>query len=283
MLNLRKGFSVTFADKLIEGYKSDGKSITANVSAEKTLPLLEQFIKLHEDEKLFFVLELPTPETAEPKDENGLLYAGNDGTTDESYEINGDFEQEKLPVYTFKNTDPDIDWCYLRKYHPDNYELSSEKYVLKGTDITLDDVDSPTFIALRQRDFVMELSADVKVDRGEGGITMYMCENEHYDIALRKTDNGTEAVLKLNIGGIKHEQNKTVINGDTATLIVRADNYNYNFFVRCADREQYLGSGQTKYLTSEVSGGFTGTMTGFYAVGGTAEFSSFVCKYSDGE
>ena len=50
-------------------------------------------------------------------------------------------------------------------------------------------------------------------------------------------------------------------NGDTATLIVRADNYNYNFFVRCADREQYLGSGQTKYLTSEVSGGFTGTMT----------------------
>ena len=146
MLNLRKGFSVTFADKLIEGYKSDGKSITANVSAEKTLPLLEQFIKLHEDEKLFFVLELPTPETAEPKDENGLLYAGNDGTTDESYEINGDFEQEKLPVYTFKNTNPDIDWCYLRKYHPDNYELSSEKYVLKGTDITLDDVDSPTFI-----------------------------------------------------------------------------------------------------------------------------------------
>lgn len=216
-------------------------------------------------------------------DENGLLYAGNDGTTDEIYEINGSFEQEKLPVYTFKNTDPDIDWCYLRKYHPDNYELSSERYVLKGTDITLDDVDSPTFIALRQRDFVMELSADVKIDRGEGGITMYMCENEHYDIALRKTDNGTEAVLKLNIGGIKHEQNKTAINGDTATLIVRADNYNYNFFVRCGDREQYLGSGQTKYLTSEVSGGFTGTMTGLYAVGGTAEFSSFVCKYSDSE
>lgn len=35
MLNLRKGFSVTFADKLNEGYKSDGKSITANASAEK--------------------------------------------------------------------------------------------------------------------------------------------------------------------------------------------------------------------------------------------------------
>ncbi len=73
MLNMRKGFSVSFADKLSEGYKSDGEYITANVSAEKTLPLLENFIKLHEDEKLFFILELPTPDTAEPKDENGNI------------------------------------------------------------------------------------------------------------------------------------------------------------------------------------------------------------------
>lgn len=73
MLNMRKGFSVSFADKLSEGYKTDGKFYTANVSAEKTLPLLENFIKLHEDEKQFFILELPTPETAEPKDENGNI------------------------------------------------------------------------------------------------------------------------------------------------------------------------------------------------------------------
>lgn len=75
MLNMRKGFFVPFADKLNEGYKTDGKLFTANVSAEKTLPLLENFIKLHENEKQFFILELPTPETAEPKDENGNITA----------------------------------------------------------------------------------------------------------------------------------------------------------------------------------------------------------------
>lgn len=75
MLTMRKGFSVSFADRLNEGYKTDGKFFTANVSAQKTLPLLENFIKLHEDEKLFFILELPTPETAEPKDENGNITA----------------------------------------------------------------------------------------------------------------------------------------------------------------------------------------------------------------
>ena len=57
MLTMRKGFSISFADKLSEGYKTDGKFFTANVSAQKTLPLL------------------PTPETAEPKDENGNITA----------------------------------------------------------------------------------------------------------------------------------------------------------------------------------------------------------------
>lgn len=75
MLTMRKGFSIPFADKLSEGYKTDGKIFTANVSAQKTLPLLENFIKLHENERLFFILELPTPQTAEPKDENGNIDA----------------------------------------------------------------------------------------------------------------------------------------------------------------------------------------------------------------
>ena len=52
MLTMRKGFSIPFADKLSEGYKMDGKFFTANVSAQKTLPLLESFIKLHENGRL---------------------------------------------------------------------------------------------------------------------------------------------------------------------------------------------------------------------------------------
>ena len=217
-------------------------------------------------------------------DENGRLFAGLDGTTDAQYEIKGDFVQNELPVFTFGNTDPSVDWCYLRKYHPENYKLSADKYELCGTDLTLDDMDSPTFIAMRQRDFDMELCVNVNLcGNGEGGVTMYMCENEHYDIALKKTADGTFAILKLNIGGIKHEQNRAAVNADNATLIVRADHYNYNFFVKCGDTETHLGSGQVKYLTSEVSGGFTGTMTGLYAVGGTAQFTGFSCAYTESE
>lgn len=212
-------------------------------------------------------------------DENGWFTAA-DGTADAEYEIAGDFTQNEKKHYTFANTKLDIDWCFLRHPSAENYSTGNEKFILHGTDITLDDVDSPTFIGIRQRDFDMDMSADVSIDNGEGGITVYMDENEHYDIALRKTADGHEAVLKLNIGGIKHVQNAVPISSGNAKLIVRSDSMFYNFYVSDGGREIHLGCGQAKYLSSEVAGGFTGVVLGLYAVGNnTAEFSGLDIIY----
>ncbi len=212
--------------------------------------------------------------------EDGWFTAGTDGTTDESYEIKGDFEQQFKSHYTFADTDWSIDWCYMRHPEPANYELTDERAVLKGTDITLDDTDSPTFVAMRQRDFCFEMSSRVKIDCGEAGLTVYMCESEHYEVAIRKSENGFEAVLRLNIGGIKHIQNSIPVSSDSAKLVIKADNLFYNFYVAEDGREIHLGCGQSKYLSSEVSGGFTGVMTGLYATGNnTAEFTGFEINY----
>lgn len=215
--------------------------------------------------------------------EDGWFTAGNDGTADETYEIDGNFEQTGKNIYTFENTEWDKEWCYLRHPHAENYELYDNRAVLHGTDITLDETDSPTFIGIRQMDFCAEISCSLKIDGGEAGITSYMCESEHYEVCLRKENGRTEVALRLNIGGIKHIQNTLSIDADNAVLIIRADRYNYNFYVRTENGEQYLGSGVGKFLTSEVSGGFTGVVLGLYAVGNnTAEFSEFKCEYSEG-
>lgn len=216
--------------------------------------------------------------------EDGWFYAGTDGTTDFCYEIKGDFIQENKTEYTFANTDPAIDWCYLRHPEFSNYEFSEDAYILHGCSITLDHIGSPTFFGLRQRDFTMELSAAVELDCGEAGLTAYMCENEHYDIALRKSGEGYEAILKLNIGGIKHLQTIFPLSTPCAKLVIRADHFNYNFYVVTEECEHFLGSGSAKYLTSEVSGGFTGVILALYAVGeNTARFTEFCCKYKETE
>ena len=212
--------------------------------------------------------------------EDGWFTVGNDGTTEREYEIIGNFEQTEKRHYTFENTDWNIDWCYLRHPHFENYELSNNKAILHGTDIDICKADSPTFIGIRQRDFDMELSVDISVDGGEGGITVYMCENEHYDIAVRKGENGFEAVLKLNVGNIGHEQASIRLTEGKATLIIRSDSQVYTFCVKTEKEEIELGRGLSKYLSSEVSGGFTGVILGLYAQGGnTVGFENFSLRY----
>lgn len=62
-------------------------------------------------------------------------------------------------------------------------------------------------------------------------------------------------------------------------LTIKMEPLRYHFYVN----DTYLGSGQTKYLSSEVATGFTGVLLGLYAVGeNRAEFSEFCCEYQDG-
>lgn len=205
-------------------------------------------------------------------DDEGFFTAGKDGTTDEEYEIKGDFTQDKLPCFTFENTDPNIDWCYLRKPKAENYSLSKEKYILKGSKVTLDEALSPTFIALRQREFDFTLETDLSLEgSGYAGVTVYMDENIHYDLYA----DSKKAYLKLNIGEAKSITKEIPIEGDIH-LEIKADSHGYNFGVN----GNYMGRASSKYLSTEVAGGFTGVMLGLFAVNDCkAEFSKLEIRY----
>lgn len=202
---------------------------------------------------------------------------------EETYEIPGEFVQKHRLTDTFANTDPALDWACLRCPNPANISYSPEMVILWGNGETLDDPGSPTFLGLRQRGFVFDLGVDVSLSGcgGEGGISVYMCETEHYDIALRWTPRGREAVLKLNIGEIRHEAAVVPLSEGPVRLQVRADPQTYRFYVSQKGGEIFLGQGKAKYLSSEVAGGFTGVMLALYAVGeGTsAAFAHFLLEY----
>ena len=136
----------------------------------------------------------------------------------------------------------------------------------------------------------MNLAVEVSLDMGEAGVTVYSCENEHYDLAIRKAAEGEryEAVLRLNIGGIKHEQEIAGLPCNEARLCVGCDggSYYYTVVPKQADGTEapgiYLGSAQTKYVSKEVSEGFTGVVLGLYAVGkNSAEFMDFNVTYTE--
>lgn len=308
------------------------------------------------------------------EDEANALKLGNRGN-DEANHVSGMEVAEKSDYeracrtgnrITFENTDWNIDWCYMRIPKLENYVLDNDGAALFGSNVTLYETKSPTFIALRQRDFEFELSVRVKLQAEadgkaldeagvcekplevkensaismsgnestvmpmsgnenaempisgnenavmpmsgnendvlsvdgndndqiskdymaiscmpEGGITIYQTENEHYDLALTRTDEGYAVVLKLNLGGIRHVETLYPIDTDEVCFMIRADALGYRFSIKINGDEKELGYGKTQFLSSEVCGGFTGVMLGLYAVGECkACFSEFELEYS---
>lgn len=217
--------------------------------------------------------------------EDGWFTAGQGGTTLTSFEtdrIPDAVVQQEKTVYTFENTDWNLDWCYLR--HPDleQHKLASNKVTLQGTDITLDTPLSPTFIGIRQRDFNAVITCDVTLTDGEAGITLYMDENHHYDLALRKVGSEYKVARRLNVGDIKSvESEESLGAGNQATLIIKANAERYTFLFNSDGKDVVLGTAQTRYLSSEVAGGFTGVLIGLYASGkaSLATFTNFKCEY----
>lgn len=214
--------------------------------------------------------------------DDGWFTAGINGTTPTQFEtdkFDDNTVQENKTLYTFENTDFDLEWCYIRNPKRENYSLKKDCATLYGTDITLNDVDSPTFIGIRQKDFVCDIECEVSIDAGEGGITIFMDENQHYDVAIRKTQNGYEAISRLTIGEAVCIKKSVPINSCRAKLKITSNNYSYNFFL-VTENDTPLGYAQTRYLSTEVAAGFTGVFIGLYATGNNkTEFKGFKINY----
>ncbi|MBQ4640472.1 MAG: family 43 glycosylhydrolase [Clostridia bacterium] len=214
-------------------------------------------------------------------EKNGWLSCGNDGTTEEYYDIASDVPQMRKTEYTFENTAWQVDWCALRFPDWNNYTFGQDHLLLRAGRDTLDDMASPTFLALRQKAFRMEYRVTAVSHGGEGGVSVYGTESEHYDLFLREGDKGCEAVLKLNIGGIRHEQAVLPLKGKEAELIIRSDSIHYHFFVRENGEETCLGSAQSKFLSNEISTTFTGVVLGLFSQkGGETRFEKLHIQYT---
>lgn len=218
---------------------------------------------------------------------DGWFTAGENGTAKDSVmtdRIGDNVVQNEKRIYTFENTEWAKDWCYLRLPHEENYILKDSEIELKGTEVTLDQADSPTFLGLRQKDFNCVISCGVRISGGEAGISLYMDENHHYDLSLHKNAAQYEVIERLNIGDVKAVQNRARLEkADDVSLVIYGNRDNYTFCFKTGGKEIRLGTAQTRYLSSEVAGGFTGVVIGLYASGENnrnhAVFTKFRCEY----
>ena len=204
--------------------------------------------------------------------------------------VNGDgtialkMDVPTLPIYPLEETSGKVtfdedklgfEWNYLRNPNRSKYNLDSKKGYLRlyPSTVTLDDNDSPTFIGRRQEDIDFActtsvcLQADGSTGRDEAGLTIYMNSSFHYDIFLQKEENGKQSiVLRYRVGDIKHIEKKIPTNdASTVYLQVKGDIRSYSFAYSTDNQTFYpIGSANTRLLSSETAGGFTGIYLGLF-------------------
>ncbi len=211
--------------------------------------------------------------------EDGWFTAGDHGTVTEwmDVELSGKQNMEAYNI-SFKSAgEDDLRWSYLRDYHKENYEFINGGLKLRGTKITLNEADTPTFIGIRQSEFNTKLNVTVSGDAREAGITFYMDEDQHYDLALTNENGLRQVILRLHTGDAEAVKKAVTLPAGTneADLQVISNSVSYHFYYSVNGRKELLGSARTKYLSSEVASGFTGVVMGMYAVDAEEKWAEF--------
>lgn len=191
--------------------------------------------------------------------EDGWFTMG-DGCCREAYEFadRAYREQEKSYRRTIASMCSEHQWCHVRKKEADRYVFAEDSLQLLAKAESISGGEFPVMAAVRQCEFCEEVCVAVSSECDEAGISIYMDEAHHYDLYL---ENGAAVVLRYTIGPVTKEMCRVLAGGE-AQLRITSNPYQYQFYAN----GQKLGQADTKYVTTEVAGGFTGVVTGFYAV-----------------
>ncbi|WP_219838557.1 glycoside hydrolase family 43 protein [Paenibacillus sp. R14(2021)] len=166
-------------------------------------------------------------------------------------------------------------WNFLRSPETENWSLSeqSSRLTLYGSPVTLNETGNVAFIGRRQQHFACRIAAHLtfvpQCDGEEAGITVYMNERFHYEIAVTREAGERKLIFRRRLGSLWKVENEVLWSADSVVLSIIADNMQYNFGYSGCEREEMVqfGQGECGMLATEVAGGFTGVYIAMYATG----------------
>ncbi|MCM3439267.1 glycoside hydrolase family 43 protein [Metabacillus halosaccharovorans] len=175
----------------------------------------------------------------------------------------------------FNEKELDVEWNFLRNPNQESLSLTEKPgfLTLYGTSVTLDDLDSPSFIGRRQEHFNCKVSTLLAFspaqDGEEAGITVIMNEKFHYEIAIGIRNGLKKVFVRRRVGSLWKVEEEHEYNHDSIVLTIQAEPVHYTFtYNQPNDSDStVLGKGECSLISSEVAGGHTGVYFGLYATG----------------
>ncbi len=174
--------------------------------------------------------------------------------------VRDDFAGEKLQAC----------WNFLRNPCEADWTLKEQNgsLTLRGSELTLDHVDSPAFLGRRQEHFHVRIATLLDFmpqSSEEAGLTVLMNERFHCEIGITHKEGIRNIIFRRRVASIVVENFLPVEEGPTE-LILTADKEMYRFMFAMQE-EVVAGEVECCLLSTEIAGGFTGVYVGMYATG----------------
>jgi xylan 1,4-beta-xylosidase len=183
------------------------------------------------------------------------------------------------PRDDFDARDLALHWNFLRNPPAELHSLAERPghLRLRGSAAGLDQVAPMAWVGRRQCHFAVRVATHLEfhptTEREEAGLAVRMNEDHHYELFVTLRGGIPSAVLRRRIGSLQAEVACQPLPPSSQgwVLALEAERSRYVFSCGPSPEELHqLGEGETRYLSTEVAGGFTGVYFAMYATGGGA-------------
>ena len=173
----------------------------------------------------------------------------------------------------FEDDEPDLEWNYLQIPEKSNYSLTERTgYLrLKGAAATLSTNSTSTFICRRLRHLYFtattQLEFDPVAENEEAGMIL-LNNGTHFDLMVVSEKGERYLQVKLQFGSVVHKSEKIKLEPGPVELRIKGETMTYAFeYAQHGKNFREIEKIESRYLSTETVGGFTGLYVGLYATG----------------
>ncbi len=166
-----------------------------------------------------------------------------------------------------------LEWNYVRLPEYDHYGLDANEGVLRltGSAVKIGERGSPTFVGRRLQDMnftaTTEFGFDPGKDNEEAGMIL-LNESTHFDLLVRKEKGKRVLVVNLQFGSTLYTSEAITLKPGPVKLRITGETTTFSFsYAQGGDDFTVIETVDSKFLSSETVGGFTGVYVGLYATG----------------
>jgi alpha-N-arabinofuranosidase len=174
-----------------------------------------------------------------------------------------DFDSKQLPP----------EWNYIRYPEVSDYSLTARNGFLRlvGSERTIEDGKSPTFIGRRLQHHYFTATTQVEFNPGktneEAGLTL-LNNGAHFDLLIRQSKGKRVAFCRLRFGNVVYESGESILKPGAVKLMIRGEKTRFVFLVAQGNEPfKELQTVPSKFLSSETVGWFTGVYVAMYCTG----------------